>query len=107
MQRTQIGRTFCQNLVAGVDQQPADQIQRLLRPGGDQHVLGMGEDAVARHMLHDQLTQRQVALGGAVLESLGRHLAQYLVGSGLKRLSREDFRRRQAAGKGNHISLLG
>ena len=55
-------------LVAGVEQQLADQVQRLLRAGGDEHVVGRDLDPVARHVPHQQLAQREVALGGAVLQ---------------------------------------
>ena len=62
-------RAFHDHLVTGTDQGLAQQVQRLLAAGGDDEVLGCHAlRALAGHELAELLTQRLVALGGAVLQ---------------------------------------
>ncbi len=106
LQSSKIGGRFDQHAVTGVDQQLADQIQRLLRAGGDHHVLGLRLHAVPGRVARDHFPQRLVAFGRAVLEGQARLLVQDLVTSFTKALSRENLRGGQAAGKRNDFGVL-
>ena len=55
LQGAQVGGGFDQDAVAAVDQQFADQIERLLRTGSDEHILGTGHNAVAGKVASDHL----------------------------------------------------
>ena len=61
--------------IAAIDKQFADEIERLLRAGGDHHVLDSRFDSVARHIGGNQLAQRFVTFGGAILQRMSSVLA--------------------------------
>jgi hypothetical protein len=106
LQSTQIGWCFHQDAVTRIDKQLADQVQCLLRAGGNQNVLGLGFDAVPRCMAGDHFAQRLVALGRPILQRRAGVLLQYATTGFPKPLDREHVRRRQAAGKGDHLRTL-
>ena len=56
--------------VTRVDEDAGHQVERLLGPGGDDDVVGVGVDPFERHDVEDLLAQGLVALAGAVLECL-------------------------------------
>ena len=70
LKRSQIGRRFDQDAVATIDEQFGDQVERLLRAGGDHHVLGLRLDSVSGGMAGNHLAQRFVTFGGAILQGL-------------------------------------
>ncbi|EWS52883.1 hypothetical protein X551_04325 [Methylibium sp. T29] len=99
LQRAQVGGRLHRDRAAGIDQQLADQVQPLLRAGGDQHLPGFDHDAVVGEPGRDPLAQRPVAFARGVLQRLPWGVAQH-PGAGLaQRLDREAVRRRQAAGQ--------
>src|SRR5512143_4060847 len=57
--------------------------------------------------MRDHLAQGQIALGGAVLQSLRALMLEHNIARLLELLEREHLRRRQPAGEGNDAGLLG
>src|SRR5512143_2306055 len=57
--------------------------------------------------MRDHLAQGQIALGGAVLQSLRALMLEHDITCLLEFVEREDLRRRQPAGEGNDARLLG
>ena len=89
--RAGVGRRLADHDVARVDQRLADEVDRLLAAGGDDHVLGVGKHALGAHHLEDAVVGLLEALGRAVLERLrGRLLGDpgHLRGEGLGREGR-------------------
>ena len=74
LQRAQVGRRFDQHTAARIEQHLGDQVEALLRAGGDQHLRRV--DVPREHVRHD-LTQRAVAFAGGVLKGghavVGQH----------------------------------
>jgi hypothetical protein len=107
LQRSEVGGRLGQDAIAGVDEETADQVEPLLRARGDHHVRRLHPDPVARHLAHEQLAQRHVALGCGVLQrGLARELEHTLRGQ-LHLYEGKDVRRRQAAGERDHVRLFG
>ncbi len=67
-ERAHVRGALGQHHVAGVDEDPGDQVERLLGADGDDHVVGPGLDALQAHDVADLLAQVRVALAGAVLQ---------------------------------------
>ena len=107
LQRAQVGGRLDRHRRAGVDQHLADQVEPLLRAGGDQDLIGRDGQAGLAEPGGDPFAQRQEALAGGVLQRLAAADAQYRVAGGLERLHREGVRRRQAAGHRAHPWPLG
>ncbi len=107
LQRAHVARPLGQDQVAGVDHDLADQVQRLLRTTGDEHVFRRGLDTVAGHVGHDPLAQRPEAFGGAILQRLRPMARQNAVGRLAELVHREDLRRGHAAAEGDDVGLLG
>ncbi len=57
--------------VARVAEHPGDQVERLLRAGGDHDVVGVRADALLGHHRADRLAQSGITLPGAVLQRGG------------------------------------
>ena len=106
LQRAQIRWTLDQDAIAAIDEQLGDQVQRLLRPRGDQHVIDAGHDSVARHVPDDVLAQRTIAFGRPVLQRRGGLRLQHAMTRLLETRHRKQLRRGQAAGEGNHLRPL-
>ena len=68
LQRAQVAGVFDQDLAVLVDQHLAQQVQRLLRAGHDQDLVGRHVGAGAGQVFGDPLAQRRVAFGRAVLQ---------------------------------------
>jgi hypothetical protein len=65
LQGAQVGGGFHQNAAVGVDQDLGDQVQALLRTGGDQH---LGRVHVPGQAVGHHLAQRRKAFAGGVLQ---------------------------------------
>ncbi len=101
--RTGVGGGLADHHVAGVDQRLADQVDRLLAAGGDDHVVGVGEHPLGAHHLDDAVDGLAEALGRAVLQRLGGRLLGdpgHLRGEGLGREGRGVG---QPAGERDHL----
>ncbi len=61
LQRQIVDRVFHQHDIARLEQKLTDQRQPLLRAGGDQHLVGMGADALACQYMGDRGAQRGIA----------------------------------------------
>ena len=72
-------------LIAGIK----DEVEALLRAGGDEHLSGVDGDAVPAHFLGDPFAQRRVALARRVLQRLARVVAQDAGGRDAHRLDRK------------------
>ena len=70
--RARVGRRLADDDVAGVDEGLADEVDRLLAAGGDDHVLGVGKHSLGAHHLQDAVDGLLEALGRPVLQGLGR-----------------------------------
>ena len=101
--RAGVGRRLADDDVAGIDQRLADQVDRLLAAGGDDHVVGVGQHPLGAHHLDDAVDRLGEALGRPVLERLGGRLLRdprHLRGEGLGREGRGVG---QAAGQRDHL----
>jgi hypothetical protein len=74
---------------AGVDQHLADQVQPLLRAGGDEHLRRIGLQALRAQLGRHPLAQRAEAFAGGVLQRLARRLAQHAAAGLAHRLHRK------------------
>ena len=70
-QRADVRRRLADHHVAGVAEDPGDQVDRLLRADGDHDVVGVRLDALQAHHVGDLLAQLGDALARAVLHRLG------------------------------------
>ena len=70
-QRPDVRRGLAEHHVAGVAEDPGDQVDRLLGPDRDDHVVGVGLDALEAHHVGDLFAQRGIALARAVLQRHG------------------------------------
>ena len=70
-QGAHVGGRLGQDHVTGINEDPGDQIQRLLRTHRDHDVVGVRPDTLQRHDLADPLAQARVTLSGAVLQCGG------------------------------------
>jgi len=61
-QGTDVARRLGEDHITGVNEDPGDQVQRLLGSGRHHDVVGVGGDSLQRHHLEDLLAQRGVAL---------------------------------------------
>ena len=104
LQRGQIGRILHDDLVAGVEHHGGEHVQRLLGAVGDDDIVGLHVvHAHLRVALGDELAQRGVALGGAVLQGSGAVLLQHLLHGDLHFLYGEGDGVGQTAAKRNEI----
>ena len=104
LQRAQVGGRLDHHPAAGVDQHLGDQVQPLLRTGGDQHLARVH---LPRQRGGDHLEQRAETLAGRILQRCVRVVAQH-VGAGARELGhRKGLRRRQAAGEADDARALG
>ena len=92
-----------EDAVAAIDQQLADQIERLLRAGGDEDIVGAGDDAVAGKVAGNHLAQRLIAFGGAVLQRLGAVLGEDFMAGFVEALTGKDVGGGKASAKGNDV----
>ena len=88
LQRAEIGRIFDEQGIARRQQRLAEEVEALLRAGGDEDVVRRRRDAGAPHLRRDPGAQRLVALADAVLQRRGG-LAQRLGIGGARRPRRE------------------
>ena len=105
--RAGVGRRLADHRVAGIDQRLADQVDRLLAAGGDDHVVGVGKHPLGPHHLDDAVDGLAEALGRPVLKRLGGGLLgdpRHLRGEGLRREGRGVG---QAAGERDHLGPRG
>src|SRR5271157_1366113 len=107
LQCAEVGGRLHQNAIATVDEQLGDEVQRLLRAGGDEDVVHGCEDAVARQLPHNQLAQRKVAFCGAVLQRSESLRGQNVLASFLEACHGKYFRRGQPAAKRDDLGTLG
>ena len=107
LQRAEVGRCFDRHRTAGVDQHLADQIEPLLRAGGDQHLVGVGLDAVRGHLGGDPLAQRRITFTGCVLQGFARRVAQDSGGGLGHRGNWKCVGRRQPTGERNDAGPFG
>ena len=106
LERAEIGGRLDQDAIAGVDQQLADEVERLLGTGGDHDVLGLRLDAVAGSVPRDHLAQRLVTFGGAILQGLVGILVEHC-GAGLaETLHGKNIGSWQASGEGDDLRVL-
>ena len=100
----EVARILDEHFVAIVEQQAADEVDRLLRAGGDHHLLGRARDA-ARHgqELRDRPAQRHVA-GRMLVGSRGQPGArQRLPREPLPERERKGLQRRHADAEGSGL----
>jgi len=107
LQRAEVGGSFDNEMIAGIDEDLADEIERLLRAAGDEDVFRFDDDAVARRVPRDHLAKRAIAFGGAVLKRLGSVFLEQPAGGLLESIHREDVRRGQPAGERDEVRLVG
>ena len=104
---SRIGRRLGHDRVAGIDEGLAHQVDHLLAPGCDDHLVGVHRGSFGGHHLEDALHRAGHALGRAVLERprgrLGRHLGHQL---GVQ-LRREGPGLGQAARQRDHLGAFG
>ena len=79
-QRPDIGRPLGQHDVAGVDEDPGDQVQRLLRADRDDHLVRVGADPLQCHHVTDALAQAGISLRRHVLQGHGAAVGHELAG---------------------------
>jgi hypothetical protein len=104
---TQICGAASDHVVAGIEEDLANQIKGLLRPVGQKNVVPHSGDAVLMHRVGKILLKRRIALSRAVLQSL-RAVLLNDVATGFFDLSkREEVRSRQPARKRDDVRLLG
>jgi hypothetical protein len=104
----QVAGRLHQHVVAGVDEDLGHQIQPLLRPVGDENLVGVNGHAGALGVaLGDKGAQRFVAEGGGVLQGEFALLGQNAVGRRPQRLDGEVVGVGQPPGKGNDRRVLG
>ena len=65
-----VGRRLRHDHVTGIDEDLRDEVEGLLRAGGDDDVVGVRVDGVVAHHLDDLLAHEDLALAGTVLECL-------------------------------------
>ena len=104
LQRAQIGRCFHQHLAARVYQYFGNQIETLLRAGGDQDLRRI--NLPGQHGGH-HLAQRRKALAGGVLQRGVTVFAQDLVAGFAKGADWKGFGRRQTAREADDAGLFG
>ena len=80
--RGDVAGPFGQHDVAGVEEELGDQLERVLRSGGDDDVVDARVDALERHDVEDLLAQPRAALSGAVLQGDGAVLAHRALDGG-------------------------
>jgi len=89
LDRPDVARPLDHQAVAGIEKDLADEVQRLLRAGGDQHLVGRNLDPVPLPVARrDPLAQRRKTLGGRILERVWTALGQDVrrgLGHGLNR----------------------
>ena len=107
LQRAQVGGRLHRHRRAGVDHHLADQVQPLLRSGGDQHLARADLHAQRAQVLGHPLAQRREAFTGGVLQRLARGLGQHPVAGVADGLHRKGVGRRQPAGHRQDAGLLG
>src|SRR5579863_3231828 len=106
LQRAQISGCFDEHAVAAIDKHLADQIQSLLGAGGNENVLGTGNDAVASDVAGNHLAEGLIAFGRTVLQRLGAMLGEDFVASFFKARYGEDIRSWKAAAERDDSRLL-
>jgi hypothetical protein len=107
LQGAKVARGLDQHFAAFVDQYLAQQVERLLRAGHHQDLLGQDLAVGRGQVSRNPFAQRGVAVGRAVLEGLFAGFEQHLVVGGAHALDREGGGRRQAAGEGDDLRTLG
>jgi hypothetical protein len=103
----QIGGHVGEDLVVVVDEQPANEVQRLLRSVGHENVAGHSRDAILLHGLGQELFERRIAFRGTILQRLGATVLQGIVARFPELPDGEQFGRGQPTSKGDHIWLHG
>ena len=93
--------------VARVDERGRNHVQRLLGAVGDDDVLGRKVDALLLIAVGDELAQRQIALGVAVLKGAHAVPLKDLRDRGLHLLYRKGVGVRKSAGKGYYVRRCG
>ncbi|NYH18945.1 hypothetical protein GGD41_006173 [Paraburkholderia bryophila] len=101
LQRAEVRGRFDQHRAVRTDQHFAEQVERLLRTGSDQHLAGTDLRTIHRIALGNPFAQRQIAFGRAVLQRRGGRVAQNAVRCFAHAFSREGGRRGQAARERN------
>jgi hypothetical protein len=89
------------------DEDLADEIEGLLRPCRDEHIVDRDGDAVAAGMARNQLPQRTLAFGRAVLQRLAPMLAKNTPARLLESVDGKQVGGRQAPGKRDQVRLGG
>ena len=97
--RGHVARALGDHDVARVDEQLRDELEGVLRAGGDDDVIHTAPDALERHHLEDVLTQRRRALAGAVLQRLRPVVAHDALHRRLDELLRQGGHERHATGE--------
>ena len=103
LEGAQVGRRFHQHAAVGVDQHLGDQVQTLLRAGGDQHLLRVhvpGQEG------GDGFAQRCKAFARCVLQRRRAVVGQHGGRGGGKGFDREGLGRGQAAGQADDAGLF-
>ena len=107
LEGAQVGRPLDEQMIAGIDEDLADEIERLLRAAREEDVVGVDPHAQAAGVPRDHLAQGPVALGGAVLQRAAAVLFEDPVARLAKLLDGKDLGRRQPTAEGNDVGLLG
>jgi len=92
---TQKCRLLNGHVIARIDEDLAKEIQGLLGAVRDQDLIRVNVEPVLGHHLRDQLAQRLIAFGRAVLKRRGSVFVQDLLRCLVERLHRKDLRGRQ------------
>ena len=98
---------FGQDDVAWVDEDLGDEVEGLLRTGGDGDVVGMAAYAVGPHDLGDHLPQFGVALPRAVLEDRRSSVAQKTCAHLREELERQPLDIGHPSGQGDDFRSIG
>jgi hypothetical protein len=107
LQRAEVGGRLHRDAAAGINQHLADEVEPLLRAGGDEHLLRVDRHALFGQVRCDPFAQRRIAFAGGVLQRLARGVAQHAGGGFAHRFDREGVGRGQAAGQRDDAGALG
>ena len=100
---TDIGGRLDEDDIAGVAEDPGDEIEGHLRSGGHHDVVGVRADADLGHHLKDLPAQGRIALTGSVLQRHGPAISDE-PGAGLgDRIEGQCGHIRHATGEGDHL----
>src|SRR5262245_47392761 len=92
-------------MIARVQEHPANEVERLLRTGGDQDVLRRDDDTVTARVPGDHVAEWHFAFRGAVLEGAGSVHVENTFPGVTELIKGKQIRSRQASRKRDHVRM--